>query len=99
MRSRSTPPTARDTALNLPGEWNHFEARVEGEHVRVCLNGVLINDFTNTDPSRSLAGHVSLQNHGAGDDVSFRNVRLLELCVGTGPVRGACGTCVDVAGR
>jgi hypothetical protein len=69
--------------------------------VRVCLDGVLIDDFTDTDtdPARSLAGHVSLQNHRAGDDVSFRNVRLLELGAGTGPIRSACGTCVDVAGR
>ncbi|WBB61995.1 DUF1080 domain-containing protein [Streptomyces sp. WMMC500] len=78
---------------------NHFEARVEGEHVRVCLNGVLINDFTNTDPARALAGYISLQNHGTGDDVSFRHVRLLEPGTSAGPIRGACGTCVDVAGR
>lgn len=70
----------RDRALNPPGEWNTYEIRVEGERLRVWLNGVKINDFTNTDPVRSLRdGHIGLQNHGADDQVSFRNVRIKEL--------------------
>lgn len=46
-----------------------------------------INDFTNTDPARSLAqGYIGIQNHGAGDDVSFRNIRIKELGdTGTSP--------------
>ncbi|MFE9339801.1 ThuA domain-containing protein [Streptomyces sp. NPDC007063] len=68
---------ARDAALNPPGEWNTYEIRVEGERLRVHLNGVLINDFTNTDPARSLTdGYVGLQNHGEGDEVAFRDVRI-----------------------
>ncbi|MEI5710440.1 family 16 glycoside hydrolase, partial [Streptomyces brasiliscabiei] len=48
-------------------------------------NGVKINDFTNTDPARSLRdGHLGLQNHGTGDQVSFRDVRIKEL-----PVKGS----------
>ncbi len=71
---------ARDAALNPPGEWNTYEIRVEGERLRVYLNGDLINDFTNTDPARSLTdGHIGLQNHGDSDEVSFRNIRLKEL--------------------
>ena len=74
----------RDRALNPPGEWNTYEIRVEGERLRVWLNGVKINDFTNTDPARSLRdGHVGIQNHGAGDQVSFRDIRIKEL-----PVQG-----------
>ncbi|WP_461020061.1 ThuA domain-containing protein [Streptomyces daliensis] len=70
----------RDGALNPPGEWNTYEIRVKGERVRVWLNGVKINDFTNTDPARSLAdGHIGLQNHGDEDEVAFRDVRLKEL--------------------
>ncbi|AXK31427.1 DUF1080 domain-containing protein [Streptomyces armeniacus] len=71
---------ARDGALNPPGEWNTYELVVEGENLKLYLNDVLINDFTNTDPVRSLTdGHVGLQNHGDGDEVSFRNVRVKEL--------------------
>ncbi|MFI2436095.1 ThuA domain-containing protein [Streptomyces sp. NPDC018693] len=77
---RSADLRKRDRALNPPGEWNTYEIRVEGERLRIWLNGVKINDFTNTDPARSLRdGHIGLQNHGADDQVSFRNVRIKEL--------------------
>ncbi|MER7402695.1 ThuA domain-containing protein [Streptomyces sp. NPDC000070] len=70
----------RDRALNPPGEWNTYEIRVEGERLRVWLNGVRINDFRNTDPARSLVdGHIGIQNHGAEDQVSFRDIRIKEL--------------------
>jgi type 1 glutamine amidotransferase len=94
---------ARDAALNPPGEWNTYELLVEGERLQVFLNGVRINDFTNTDPVRSLAGHIGIQNHGDGDEASFRNVRIKELGgteppVRTGPIRGLADKCLDVAG-
>nr|WP_245930365.1 DUF1080 domain-containing protein [Allonocardiopsis opalescens] len=77
---QSADLAARDAALNPPGEWNTFELLVEGERLRIYLNDVLINDFTNTDPARSLTdGHIGLQNHGEGDDVSFRDIRIMEL--------------------
>jgi type 1 glutamine amidotransferase len=37
---------ARDAALNAAGEWNTYELLVEGQRLRIYLNGVLINDFT-----------------------------------------------------
>ncbi|MET7971180.1 ThuA domain-containing protein, partial [Micromonospora sp. NPDC005305] len=83
---KSADLPARDAALNPAGEWNTYELLVEGERLQVFLNGVKINDFTNTDPARSLAGHVGIQNHGTGDDVSFRNIRIKEL--GTTPPTG-----------
>ncbi|WP_433056014.1 ThuA domain-containing protein [Dactylosporangium sp. CS-033363] len=67
---------ARDAALNPPGAWNTYEILVEGQRLRVYLNGSLINDFTNTDPARNLDGYIGIQNHGSGDQVSFRNVRI-----------------------
>ena len=98
---KSADIAARDAALNPPGEWNTFELLVEGERVQVFLNGVKINDFTNTDPNRSLvSGHVGIQNHGTGDDASFRNIRIKELGGGTrtGEIKGIGGKCVDVSG-
>ncbi|MFI7212762.1 ThuA domain-containing protein [Micromonospora maritima] len=85
---KSADLAARDAALNPAGEWNTYEILVEGERLQVFLNGVRINDFTNTDPVRSLAGHVGIQNHGTGDDVSFRNIRIKELG-GTPPPTGS----------
>jgi type 1 glutamine amidotransferase len=77
---KSADIPARDAALNPPGEWNTFELVVESERLQVFLNGIRINDFTNTDPARSLtSGHIGIQNHGPGDEVSFRDVRLKEL--------------------
>ncbi|WP_329043029.1 ThuA domain-containing protein [Streptomyces sp. NBC_00178] len=82
---KSADIAARDAALNPPGSWNTYEIRVEGERLQVFLNGTRVNDFTNTDPVRSLAqGYIGIQNHGTGDDVAFRNIRIKELG-GTNP--------------
>ncbi|TQM79289.1 type 1 glutamine amidotransferase [Saccharothrix saharensis] len=97
---RSADIAARDAALNPPGEWNTFELLVQGERLQVFLNGTKVNDFTNTDPNRSLVqGHIGLQNHGTGDDASFRNIRVKELTTGTrtGRITGIGGKCVDVS--
>ncbi|ASR34964.1 glucose dehydrogenase [Prauserella marina] len=80
---------ARDAALNPPGEWNAYEIVVQGQTIKVYLNDVLINDFVSTDPARDLTnGFVGIQNHGDGDDVSFRNIQIKELDV-TPPVTEA----------
>ena len=80
---KSADIAARDAALNPPGEWNTFEILVEGQRIRVYLNGSLVNDFTNTDPNRNLDGYIGLQNHSSADQVAFRNVRIKEA--GTQP--------------
>jgi type 1 glutamine amidotransferase len=81
---RAADTAARDAVLNPPGEWNTFELLVEGQRLRVYLNGVLVNDFTGAGGARGLDGHIGLQNHGSGDTVSFRNVRIKELDGGGG---------------
>ncbi|MFI7080534.1 ThuA domain-containing protein [Micromonospora sp. NPDC049903] len=99
---KSADLAARDAALNPAGEWNTYELLVEGERLQVFLNGSKINDFTNTDPVRSLAGHIGIQNHGTGDDAFFRNIRIKELGgtnpppTGTGRITGLAGKCLDV---
>jgi hypothetical protein len=101
---QSADITARDDALNPPGEWNTYEIRVTGERLEVFLNGRKINDYTNTDAVRSLRqGHIGIQNHGDGDDVSFRNIRVQQAGTpspgsGSGEVRGVNGKCLDVDG-
>jgi hypothetical protein len=67
---------ARDRALKPAGEWNTFQIRVNDEHLEVLLNGTKVNDFTNTDPARSLAGHIGIQNHSAEDHAEFRDIRI-----------------------
>ncbi|MDT0615887.1 lectin [Streptomyces lancefieldiae] len=101
---KSADIATRDAALNPPGEWNTYELRVTGERLEVFLNGRKINDFTNTVPARSLVqGHIGIQNHGDGDDVSFRNIRIKqggaqEPGPRSGEVKGVNGKCLDVDG-
>ncbi|MFC6081655.1 ThuA domain-containing protein [Sphaerisporangium aureirubrum] len=77
---KSADLTARNAALNPPGQWNTYELLVEGERLQVFLNGTKINDFTNADSARSLQqGYIGIQNHGSPDVVSFRNIRIKEL--------------------
>nr|WP_203866649.1 family 16 glycoside hydrolase [Plantactinospora endophytica] len=76
------------------GTWNDYEIRVVGQHYSVFRNGELINEYVNVpgavfDPPRAddpggagrqnATGYVGLQNHGASDIVSFRNVRVAPL--------------------
>jgi hypothetical protein len=76
------------------GTWNDYEIRVVGQHYSVFRNGVLINEYVNDpdavfDPPRTddpggagrqnATGYIGLQNHGAADIVTFRNVRVAPL--------------------
>ncbi|WP_250442803.1 family 16 glycoside hydrolase [Actinotalea sp. C106] len=64
-------------ALNPVGQWNAYEIEVSEGTIRVHLNGVLVNDFASTDPARDLSsGFIGVQNHGAGEAVSYRDVRI-----------------------
>jgi cytochrome c len=81
---------ARDAALKPPGQWNSYEIVVQGQTIQVYLNGALINDFVSTDPARDLTqGFVGIQNHGDGDDVSFRHIQIKELVDDAAPVTTA----------
>ncbi|MDA0139368.1 family 16 glycoside hydrolase [Solirubrobacter deserti] len=62
-------------ALKPLGQWNAYEIRKQGQNIKVLLNGVLVNDFTSTE--RNIAtGYVGVQNHGGGESVWYRNIRL-----------------------
>ncbi|WP_425571459.1 OmpL47-type beta-barrel domain-containing protein [Phytohabitans rumicis] len=80
--------------VSAKGAWNDYEIRVVGQHYSVFRNGVLINEYVNDpgavfDPPRpddpggagrqNPTGYIGLQNHGAADVVSFRNVRVAAL--------------------
>ncbi|MBE1489421.1 hypothetical protein H4W31_005059 [Plantactinospora soyae] len=76
------------------GTWNDYEIRVVGQHYSVFRNGKLLNEYVNVpgavftppradDPGgagrQHPSGFVGLQNHGVGDIVSFRNIRIAPL--------------------
>ena len=67
-------------SLKPVGQWNAYEIIVKGQTIRIFLNGTLVNDFTSTDPARDLSeGFIGLQNHGGGEAVSYRNVRVKDI--------------------
>lgn len=70
-----------------PGEWNTLDIEMDGETVRVRLNGVLVTDFDPSQPvpprqrdyepergPRPSHGYAGLQNHDADSVVYFREV-------------------------
>ena len=74
------------------GEWNTYEIRVVGQQYTIIRNGVVINEFDAgpgtesvragdppTDLRQFAEGFVGLQNHGTGDLVEFREVRVRDL--------------------
>ncbi|MFJ5618799.1 OmpL47-type beta-barrel domain-containing protein [Micromonospora sp. NPDC093243] len=76
------------------GSWNDYEIRVVGQHWSIFRNGELINEYLNPpgavfnpprsdDPGgagrQSASGYIGLQNHGATDVISFRDVRIAPL--------------------
>jgi hypothetical protein len=74
------------------GEWNELEIELDGDLVRVTMNGVLLTDFDPSQPvpprekdyepergSRPPHGYVGLQNHDANSVVFFREVSVAGL--------------------
>ncbi len=74
-----------------PGEWNTMEIALDGEVVRVDVNGVHVTDFDPRLPvpprlkdyepergPRPTRGYIGLQNHDAGSVVYFREVSVRE---------------------
>ncbi|MFG6503381.1 family 16 glycoside hydrolase [Microbacterium sp. P05] len=80
-------------ALKPVGSWNGYEIVVKGQNIKIYLNGALVNDFTSTDPARDLKGFIGVQNHGGGEAVSYRNIRVKDL---TAPAPLAVGVTSEV---
>jgi hypothetical protein len=74
------------------GEWNTMDIELDGERVRVSLNGVQVTDFESSqdvpprqrdyEPERGprpAAGYIGLQNHDDASVVYFREVSVAPL--------------------
>jgi hypothetical protein len=86
-------PIGLDQAGVTPkGQWNEYEVRVVGQTYTILRNGQVINEFENapgkqssrpSDPPTDLRqfarGFIGLQNHGGGDVMEFRDIRVQEL--------------------
>jgi hypothetical protein len=66
-------------AVNEQG-WNEFRILAEGPRIRSWINGVPALDYTESDTSIPLDGHIGLQVHGGGKTiVQFKDVTIKEL--------------------
>ncbi|MCH7224957.1 DUF1080 domain-containing protein [Haloferula sp. A504] len=61
-------------AENPPGEWNRYEIIVQGDTIRVSLNGQPINEAHSLD---IVSGPIGLQSEGS--EIHFRNIEVEEL--------------------
>jgi len=65
-----------------PGEWNKMVLTAKGNQIRVKLNGeqIIDTDISNSPmKDRPKVGYIGLQDHGEGNNISFRNIRIKEL--------------------
>jgi hypothetical protein len=85
LRRAVTPLTQADKPV---GEWNRFEITVEGQTVKVVLNGATVIPGA-TIPNMPARGRIALQHHGAQNDqgewtsppslVQFKNIAIKDL--------------------
>jgi hypothetical protein len=84
-------------AAKPAGEWNHYEITCQGPHVKIILNGQVVNDAIVDDfkkydgkikplAERPEIGYVGLQSHGSRGEfqkIDFRNLELQDLTTAT----------------
>jgi PKD repeat protein len=66
-------------AAKPAGQWNDYEIRYENGTFTITLNGTVVNTAQRKATQAVTAGYIGIQNHGAADEVSFRNLRIQEL--------------------
>lgn len=83
---------AKRGATRPPGEWNSFEITCLGPHVKIVLNGQVINDVKIDEFKAGKGGHtaladrpeigfIGLQSHGSR--VDYRNIEVRDLTTTT----------------
>jgi len=61
-------------------EWNTYEVRCEGKHIRVTLNGYQTVDYTEPDDAIEQFGIIGLQIHGGGKaEARYKEITIEEM--------------------
>ncbi len=102
------PNTIAQARPGVRGDWTNYEVRVEGQQYTILREGEVINQFNNAIPRNSsrggdaptqarqfASGYIGLQNHGASDQIRYRNVRVTDLSPGA----RSGGQPIEVSGR
>jgi len=63
-----------------PGDWNDYEVKAVGPHIRLKINGATTADYTEPDAKIGRSGVIAVQIHGGGPlEVRFRNLRIRQI--------------------
>jgi mono/diheme cytochrome c family protein/glucose/arabinose dehydrogenase len=63
--------------IEKTNDWNKYEIRVEGQRIRLYLNGRLTTDYTERESGIDQTGLIALQIHGNNKaEVSYRNITI-----------------------
>jgi hypothetical protein len=72
-------PSPENESVVRKDEWNDYVLRVDGNHYRARLNGVVVMDFTDPSP-KSFDGHIALQLHSGGaGNMRFKDIAIRDL--------------------
>ncbi len=83
--ARRNRPMARPKPADLkraikPKDWNDYEVKAVGDRITLTINGVVMVDYTETDPKIAREGIIAPQVHSGGPlEVQFRNLRIKEV--------------------
>lgn len=69
-------PESNGGPITEDNAWFDYRIRAEGDHIRTWINGVPFVDTELTDFSE---GHFALQSHHPGNEIMYKDVRVLEL--------------------
>lgn len=60
--------------------WNSYTVRCVGNHHQLFINGIKVNDYTESDPTIPAKGVIGIQlHHGGNAKIEFKNVTIKEL--------------------
>ena len=69
-------PTYIKAPITRDNAWFDYRVRAEGNRLRTWINGVpMVDTFLDTHA----AGHIALQGHHDGNEIMFRDLRILKL--------------------
>ena len=74
IKSFNLSKQMKENRVKPPGEWNHYEIRVEGDRITLAVNGEVVNDLPAVGLRR---GYIGLEAEGY--EITFRNLKLKTL--------------------
>lgn len=74
------PDAAAVKAVLRQNDWNDYRILCEGPRIRLWINDLQTVDYTETDDSIPLQGHIAVQIHsGPPGEAWYRNLRIREI--------------------